>query len=107
MSYSSYAHRPCHYFVTSSKTTGIQISKNDPFRSTAHIILQCTDSMYFKMREQPRGLVVRFPVLPWGFFLNGESTHGDHGLGSVVELRFKAPPGTSYPYITIHLIGIA
>jgi hypothetical protein len=48
---------------------------------------------------------VRFPVLPWGFFLKGEDSHGDHGLGILVELRFKAPPGTSYSYITIHLIG--
>jgi hypothetical protein len=47
---------------------------------------------------------VRFPVLPWGFFLEGEDPHGDHGLGRLVELRFKAPPGTSYSYITIHLI---
>jgi hypothetical protein len=48
---------------------------------------------------------VRFPVLPWGFFLEGDDSHGDHGLGSLVELRFKAPSGTSYSYITIHLIG--
>jgi hypothetical protein len=47
---------------------------------------------------------VRFLVLPWGFFLEGEDSHGDHGLGSVVELRFKALPGTSYSYITIHLV---
>ena len=25
---------------------------------------------------------VRFPVLPWGFFLVGEDSNGDHGLGS-------------------------
>jgi hypothetical protein len=49
---------------------------------------------------------VRFPVLPWGFFLEGEDPHGDHGLGSLVELRFKAPPGTSYSCITIHLMGV-
>jgi hypothetical protein len=48
---------------------------------------------------------VRFPVLPWGFFLEGEDSHGDHGLGSLVELGFKAAPGTPYPHITIHLIG--
>jgi hypothetical protein len=47
---------------------------------------------------------VRFPVLSWGFFLEEEGSHSDHGLGSLVELRFKAPPGTSYSYITIHLI---
>jgi hypothetical protein len=64
--------------------------------------------------DQPRGqsfrlLImrsrVRFPVLPCRFFLEGEDSHGDHGLGSLVELRFKIPPGTSYPYITNHLIG--
>jgi hypothetical protein len=48
---------------------------------------------------------VRFSVVPWGLFLEGEDSHGDHGLGSLVELRFKAPLGTSYSYITIHLIG--
>jgi hypothetical protein len=48
---------------------------------------------------------VRFPVLPWGFFLEGEDSHGDHGLGSSVELRFKDPPGAAYSYITIYLIG--
>jgi hypothetical protein len=37
---------------------------------------------------------VVFPVLSWGFFLEGEDSHGDHGLGSLVELRFKASPGT-------------
>jgi hypothetical protein len=48
---------------------------------------------------------VRFAVLPWGFFLEGEDPLGDHGLGSLVEFRFKTPPGTSYSYITFHLIG--
>jgi hypothetical protein len=48
---------------------------------------------------------VRFPFLPWEFFLEGEDPLGDHGLGSLVEFRIKAPPGTSYSYITIHLIG--
>jgi hypothetical protein len=48
---------------------------------------------------------VKFLVLPWGLFLEGEDPHGDHGLGSLVEPRFKASPGTSYSCITIHLIG--
>jgi hypothetical protein len=48
---------------------------------------------------------VLFPVLPWGFFLEGEDPLGDYGLGNLVEFRFKAHPGTSYSYITIHLIG--
>jgi hypothetical protein len=39
------------------------------------------------------------------FFLEGKDSHGDHGLGSLVELGFKAPPGTAYSYITTHLIG--
>jgi hypothetical protein len=45
------------------------------------------------------------PGSTYGFFLEWEDSHGDHGLGSSVELMFKAPPGTSYSYITIHLIG--
>jgi hypothetical protein len=49
--------------------------------------------------------LVLFPVLQWGFFLEEEDSNDDHGLGSLVELKFKAPPGTSYLYITIHIIG--
>jgi hypothetical protein len=41
---------------------------------------------------------VRFPVLPRGRFLEGEDSDGDRGLGSLVELRFKGPPGTSYTH---------
>jgi hypothetical protein len=48
---------------------------------------------------------VRFRVLPWGFFLQREDSHGDHGLGSLVELTFKAPPGTPYSYIAITSSG--
>jgi hypothetical protein len=53
------------------------------------------------------GFWVRFPVLPflpWRFFPEGEDSHGDYGLGSLVELRFMASPGPSYSWITIHLI---
>jgi hypothetical protein len=39
-------------------------------------------------------------IFPWK-----KDSHGDHGLGSLVELGFKGPPGTSYLYITIHLFG--
>jgi hypothetical protein len=48
------------------------------------------------------------PCLKWGFFffLEGEDSDDDHGLGRLVELRFKAPPGTSYTYITIHLMSV-
>jgi hypothetical protein len=38
---------------------------------------------------------VRNQVLPWGFFNEGEDSYGGQGLGSLVELRFKAPPGTT------------
>jgi hypothetical protein len=40
-----------------------------------------------------------------GIFPVEEYSHGYHGLGSSVELRFKALPGTSYPYITVKLNG--
>jgi hypothetical protein len=47
-----------------------------------------------------------------GIFLEEEDSNGDHGLGSLAELRFKTPPGTSYYmlyytyiYITNYLNG--
>jgi hypothetical protein len=49
---------------------------------------------------------VRFLVLLWGFFLEGEDYHGGYGLGSLVEHRFKVLPGTSHSYITIHPMGV-
>jgi hypothetical protein len=49
--------------------------------------------------------LVRFPVLSWGFFVEGDDSHGDHGLGSLVELKFKARSGTSYSCITTDLTG--
>ena len=35
-----------------------------------------------------------------GIFLEGEDSRGDHGLGRLVEFRFKAPPGTTSSSIT-------
>jgi len=40
-----------------------------------------------------------------GIFLEGEDSRGDHGLGRLVEFRFKAPPGTTSSCITTHTIG--
>ena len=40
-----------------------------------------------------------------GIFPEGEDSHGDHGLGRLVEFRFKGPPGITSSYITIHIIG--
>ena len=45
---------------------------------------------------------VRFPVLPWEFLLEGEDSRGDHGLGRLVDFRFKAPPGNTSSYINTH-----
>ena len=45
---------------------------------------------------------VRFPALPWEFSLKGKIPRGDHGLGRLVEFRFKAPPGTTSSSITTH-----
>jgi hypothetical protein len=38
---------------------------------------------------------VWFPVLPWGFFREGEDYHADHGLGNLVELHTHISPSTS------------
>ena len=40
-----------------------------------------------------------------GIFPEGEDSRGDHGLGRLVEFRFKGPPGTTSSYITTHIIG--
>jgi len=40
-----------------------------------------------------------------GIFSEGEDSRGDHGLGRLVETRFKCPPGTTSSYITTHIIG--
>jgi hypothetical protein len=39
---------------------------------------------------------VRFPALKWGIFLEGEDSHGDHGLGSLVELTLR-------PLLILHI----
>jgi len=41
-----------------------------------------------------------------GIFPEGEDSRGDHGLGRLVEFRFKGPPGSTSSYITTHIIGI-
>ena len=45
---------------------------------------------------------VSIPGSTLGIFLEGEDSRGDHGLGRLVEFRFKAPPGTTSSYITTH-----
>jgi len=35
-------------------------------------------------------------------FLEGEDSCGDHGLGRLVDFRFKAPPGTTSSSVTTH-----
>jgi len=39
-----------------------------------------------------------------GIFSEGEDSRGDHGLGRLVEFRFKDPHGTISSYITTHII---
>jgi len=38
-----------------------------------------------------------------GIFPEGEDSRVDHGLGRLVEFRFKGPPGTPSYYITTHI----
>jgi len=40
-----------------------------------------------------------------GIFPEEEDYHDDHGLGRLVEFRFKGPPGNTSSYITTHIIG--
>jgi len=43
---------------------------------------------------------VRFPVLPWEL----EDSRGDHGLGRLVEFRFKGPPSTKLKLNSVALV---
>jgi len=45
------------------------------------------------------------PSTTVGIFPEGEDSRGDHGLGRLVEFRFKGPAGTTSSYITTHIIG--
>ena len=45
---------------------------------------------------------VSIPCSTVGIFLEGEDSRGDHGLGRLVEFRFKAPPGTTSSSINTH-----
>ena len=45
------------------------------------------------------------PCSTVGIFPEGEDSRCDHGLGRLVEIRFKGPPGTTSSYITTHIIG--
>jgi len=40
-----------------------------------------------------------------GIFPEGEHSCGDHGLGRLVEYRFKGPRGTTSSYNTTHIMG--
>ena len=42
------------------------------------------------------------PGSTMGIFLEGKDSRSDHGLGRLVEFRFKAPPGTTSSSITTH-----
>ena len=42
------------------------------------------------------------PGSTMGIFLEGEDSSSDHGVGRLVEFRFKAPPGTTSSSITAH-----
>jgi len=37
-----------------------------------------------------------------GIYLEGEDSHGDHGVGKLVEFRFKAPTETTSSSVTTH-----
>jgi len=40
-----------------------------------------------------------------GNFPEGEDSPSDHGLGRLVEFRFKGPPDTTTSYITTRIMG--
>ena len=56
-------------------------------------------SEYLTTNHEVPGLI---PGSTVGIFLEGEDSHGDHGLGRLIEFMFKAPPGTTSSSITTH-----
>ena len=78
--------------------------------------ISCCDGNYRSYYRMPTSLVVYWseslttnhevpgsiPGSTVGIFLEGEYSRGDHGLGRLVEFRFKAPPGTTSSSITTH-----
>ena len=85
-----------------------------PLNTNANTTLNNMIRLYLHpSADQPRGLVVRVTTnreVPGsisastvGNFPEEEDSRGDHGLGRLVEFRFKGPPGTTSSYITTHI----
>ena len=73
------------------------------------IILKCIFEKYTSLVVQwSESLTANHEVPGWihgstvGIFLEEEDSRGYHGLGRLVEFRFKAPPGTTSSSITTH-----
>ena len=62
-----------------------------------HLVAQWSEPL--TTNHEVPGLI---PGSTMGIFLEGEDSGGDHGLGRLVEFRFKAPPGTTSSSITTH-----
>ena len=65
-------------------------------KNVTSLVFQWSESLTTN-REVPGSI----PGSTMGIF-EGEDSRGDHGLGRLVEFRFKAPPGTTTPSITTH-----
>ena len=70
------------------------------FSNRTSLVVQWSESLTTN-HEVPGSI----PGSTVGIFLEGEKSRGDHGLGRLVESRFKAPPGATSSYITTHTIG--
>ena len=64
------------------------------------LVVYCSESLTTN-HEVPGSI----PGSTAGIFPEGKDSHGDHGLGRLVEIRFKGPPGTTSSYVTTHIIG--
>jgi hypothetical protein len=98
-----------HGLYESSYSYSLYIQPNMAWRvDSKYVAFVCTFNISWSSGQSFWLLImmsrVWFQVLPRGFFLEGEDSHGDHSLGSLIELGYKAPLGTSYSYIN-HLIG--
>ena len=74
--------------------------ENTTIRNSTILVVQWSVSLTTN-HEVPGSI----PGSTVGIFRVGEYSRGDHGLGMLVEFRFKVRPDTPSSYITTHIIG--
>ena len=89
----------------SNKLTAMSLSRSKLIRISTIFLstsLVVQWSEYLTTNHEVPGSI---PGSTVGIFLGGEDSRSEHGLGRLVEFRFKAPPGTTSSSITTHTLS--